>query len=428
MEPRQCDSLRRPAAAARGLPGLQLGQGPARLPLRRLLHAHGRRPDLRRVRERGRGAEHDLERPDLAEQLRAGPDPALQHRDQPPGLPWRQVHDAGRPAELPQQQPLQRVRTVRQRHLERDGPAQGEPRPALRVLRAAGEELAQVRLELLLRERGLLGEHQQPRGHGRLHRRRRRCSDEHEPDRRAVEERLEQLRPARRLRLGRQRRRQDLRPRRLRHGLRAQLRQRHLQRAVQPAGLPGRLDRRPDGHAGAADLHRQRGPVRRRRRRHQDDPGRLAAPRRPEHRDRLHPLLQRVDPARDRREHGGVDRVHGLDGSQPVRPRRPQQARRAARLHRRRHGHLAAESGPTPRSTPAATAASRGTTASPSASRRASWATPACSSPPSTRSARPRTTSAPRSRTRATTSTSAISTPSTRCSITVTRASTFDTG
>ncbi len=42
--------------------------------------------------------------------------------------------------------------------------------------------------------------------------------------------------------LGRDRRRQDQRPRRLRDGLRAELRQCHLQRALQPAGVPGGLD------------------------------------------------------------------------------------------------------------------------------------------------------------------------------------------
>ena len=44
------------------LPGLQLGQGQARHPLRRLLHAHRGRPHLRRVRERGRGAQHHADR------------------------------------------------------------------------------------------------------------------------------------------------------------------------------------------------------------------------------------------------------------------------------------------------------------------------------------------------------------------------------
>ena len=101
--------------------------------------------------------------------------------------------------------------------------------------------------------------------------------DEREPDRRPVEERLEQLRPARRLRLGRERRRQDERARRLRHGLRAQLRQRHLQRALQPAEVPGGLDRRPDRRPVAADLHRQPGAVRRRRGRHQDRSPRAAS-------------------------------------------------------------------------------------------------------------------------------------------------------
>ena len=48
---------------------------------------------------------------------------------------------------------LRRVRALRERHVERQRPAEAEPRPALRVLRAAEEERAQVRLQLLLQRR-----------------------------------------------------------------------------------------------------------------------------------------------------------------------------------------------------------------------------------------------------------------------------------
>ncbi len=72
--------------------------------------------------------------------------------------------------ELPEQQPLRRVRALRQRHVERHGPAEAEPRRPLRVLRAAEEERSQVRLELLLQRQQLLGEHQQPHSDHRLRR------------------------------------------------------------------------------------------------------------------------------------------------------------------------------------------------------------------------------------------------------------------
>ena len=83
VEPGQRDPLRRPPEAARLLPGLQLGEGPARPALRRLLHAHERRPDVRRVRELGPVAQHHVGRAALARQLRAGPDPPVPGRHQP---------------------------------------------------------------------------------------------------------------------------------------------------------------------------------------------------------------------------------------------------------------------------------------------------------------------------------------------------------
>ena len=264
-------------------------------------------------------------------------------RDRPRGLPRRYVHDAGRLPELPEQQQVRRVRPLRERHVEHHRPPEAEPRPAVRVLRPPEEERAEVRLELLLQRPELLGEHQLPHADHRLHPRRPDAAVEREPDRAALEERLEQLRPARGLRLRPQRRREDVPPRRLRHGLRAQLRQRHLQRALQPAAVSRRLDRRPDGHAGATGLRRQPGPVRRRRRRDEDDPRGQPAPHRPEHGDGLQPLLQPVDPARGRREHGGQHRVHRLHGPQPLRPRRPEQARRGARLRGHRDGQPAAD-------------------------------------------------------------------------------------
>ena len=76
--------------------------------------------------------------------------------------------------------------------------------------------------------------------------------------------------------------------------LRAELRQRDLQRALQPAGVPGGLDRRPGRRARRCRSTSTTRAVRRRRRRDQADPGRQPAARRPEHRDRLQPLLQPV--------------------------------------------------------------------------------------------------------------------------------------
>ena len=69
---------------------------------------------------------------------------------------------------------------------------------------------------------------------------------EREPDRHAVERGPEQLRARARIRVGRERRRQDRHPRRLWHLVRAELRQRHVQRALQPAAVPRGHDRLAD--------------------------------------------------------------------------------------------------------------------------------------------------------------------------------------
>ena len=119
VEPGQRHSVRRTAAAAAVLSGPDLVQGQARLPLRRFVRAHRGRPHLRRLCERRRGAQHDVQRAVVARQLRAGPDASLPDGDQPERVPRRHLHHAGVAAQLHQQQPLQRVRALRERQLER---------------------------------------------------------------------------------------------------------------------------------------------------------------------------------------------------------------------------------------------------------------------------------------------------------------------
>ena len=222
-------------------------KGQPRPPLRRLLHAHERRPHVRRVRELGRVAQHARRprcpRSTTSSAARSAGSRARSTRNGYPGGTY--TTPVGFPSFTEQQQattssPLyandtwsvtDRLKLNLGLRYEYFGPQKkSEPKYDSNFYYSDDE---------------LLGEHEQPA---------RRSStasaggtvvpDEREPDRRAVEERLEQLRPPRRLRLGRHRRRQDEPPRRLRHGLRAQLRQRDLQRALQPAAVPRRLDRR----------------------------------------------------------------------------------------------------------------------------------------------------------------------------------------
>ena len=108
----------------------------------------------------------------------------------------------------------------------------------------------------------------------------------------------------------------------------------YLVATIDAADLPGGV---------AADLHRQRGTVRRRRRRDQDHPGGQPATRRSEHQDRLVAHLRRVGHQRTvRRAADRVDRIQRLERTGSLRPGRPQQggARRwstkaSARPHRR---------------------------------------------------------------------------------------------
>ena len=120
LEPRHRDPVRRPAAAAAALPGLQLGEGQARHPVRRLLHPHEGRPHVRRLRERGRGPQHHLSRAALARQLRprpaSGGSRAPSTRDGYPGGTY--TTPVGFPS-FTSNNTLQRVRGLRQRHVER---------------------------------------------------------------------------------------------------------------------------------------------------------------------------------------------------------------------------------------------------------------------------------------------------------------------
>ncbi len=104
-----------------------------------------RTPSRASATNAGQGARQPHPRPDLP--LPGGRRPAGQ-------VPRRDVQlPVGLP-ELHAQQPLQRVGALLQRHVERDRPAEAEPRRALRVLRRAAQHRSQPRLELLLR-RGL---------------------------------------------------------------------------------------------------------------------------------------------------------------------------------------------------------------------------------------------------------------------------------
>ena len=208
----------------------------------------------------------------------------------------------------------------------------------------------------------------------------------------AVEVRLEQLGAARRLRVGRERRRQHERARRLRHGLRAQLRQRHLQRAVQPAGLPGGVDQRAASTCRRFRSTPIRGPVRRRGRRDQDDPARQPAPRRPEHRDGLRALLRAVVAARDRPDLVAKVEYTGSRGRKLYDLADPNKSGAALVYLGVGRPVRAADASVTRRSTRAATAASRSTTACTSRSSAAGRQHRACSSRARTPTAAPTTT------------------------------------
>ena len=129
LQPRQRHSVRRAAEAAAVLSGSDLDSRQARPPLRRIVRAHRRRPDLRRLRQRGRGPQHDLGGTARARQLRARPAArASRPRSIPQGYPGGTYIDAGEPAELHERQQLQRVRALCQRQLEPGQPPHGEPR------------------------------------------------------------------------------------------------------------------------------------------------------------------------------------------------------------------------------------------------------------------------------------------------------------
>ena len=199
-------------------------------------------------------------------------------------------------AELHQLQPLQRVRAVCERQLalcNRLTVNLGRP---LRVLRPAEEERAEVRLELLLRRPQRVGEYQQPGGDrsaaiaaGPA------LPSEREPDRHALEAGQEQLGAPRRLRLGRLRRRPYERARRLRCRLRAEFRQRHLQRPVQSAASTSSpRSRRLRTCRRCRSTSITAGPFGGVAGVTQDDSGRQPAPHRPEHRDGLRAFLRRL--------------------------------------------------------------------------------------------------------------------------------------
>ena len=243
LQPRQRHSVRRSAEAAAALSGSDLDSRQARHPVRRVVRAHRRRSDLRGVRQRRRSPQHDVGGAAGARQLRARPASPLPDRDQ--------------------SRKATRAAPTRRRSACQASPASTATTssPCMRTTTGASATASRVNLGLRYEYYGpqtksepkfdsnfyygdaeRVGQHQLAGRHRPRHRDRRAAPDQREPDRRAVEVGLEQLGAAPRLCLGRDRRRPHQRARRLRHGLRAQLRQRHLQRPVQPAQVPGRLD------------------------------------------------------------------------------------------------------------------------------------------------------------------------------------------
>ena len=107
----------------------------------------------------------------------------------------------------------------------------------------------------------------------------------------------------------------------------------------------------PADVATPADLHRQRRPVRRRRRRDQDDSRRQPAPRRPEHRDRIRPLLQRCRSSKQLRP--GADRQHRVHGFERPEALRPGRSRTSAARRSSTSAPAAPTRAPEPAVTPA---------------------------------------------------------------------------
>ena len=143
---------------------------------------------------------------------------------------------------------------------------------------------------------------------------------ERQSGRRTVEDRLEQLRAQNWGCVGRQRRRPVEHAGRLRHGLRAELRQRDVQRPLQSASVPRQHNRCAARHPDAANLCRERWSVCGNARGDEDDSVWQLAPRRPEHQDRVRSSIWRVVPTAVRQRMDRRDRLQRIDGPRAVRP------------------------------------------------------------------------------------------------------------
>ena len=253
VQPGQRHSVRRSAEAAAAVPGSDLDQGQARPPLRRVLRPHRGRADFRRVRERGRVAEHDAT-------------PSCRRSTTSCSARFARFQTAINPRASRAARTSRRWRSRASPSFNRYNEfalyANDNWSLANRLTLNLGvryeyygpqtEERPEVRLELLLRRlRTSRSTRSTPAEIVRASRTGAALPSNESPIGAAVEAGQEQLRAAPRLRLGRDRRRPDQRARRLRHGVRAELRQRHLQRAVQSAAVPRRLDRCAGGRADA---------------------------------------------------------------------------------------------------------------------------------------------------------------------------------
>ena len=114
--------------------------------------------------------------------------------------------------------------------------------------------------------------------------------------------------------------------------VRTKLRQRHVQRPVQPTPLPRLDDRRPRQRPLASDFPRQRGPVCWGARHHANDPVREPAPRRPEHQDGVRTPLRHQCSTGTVAGHRRLDRVQRLERPRSLRSGRHQQGRCSARV------------------------------------------------------------------------------------------------
>ena len=153
LESGQRDPVRRPAAAAAAVPGLNWLKG------KHDFRFGGSYVHICDDRTFGAYAnavealEHDVRRADVARTTwSSGSSAGSRPRSTPKAT--RAARTRRRCASRASTaRTIQRVRALRERQLEPHQPAQGEPRRAVRVLRAADEERSQVRLELLLRRR-----------------------------------------------------------------------------------------------------------------------------------------------------------------------------------------------------------------------------------------------------------------------------------